>query len=225
MPEFERELRQRLGRLRLSPQAEVEVISELAEHLEDAYNSHLATGIISEEAEMRTLREIPDGRKLARKIQDAKRGEENMNNRILQFWLPALVTSLIGTCLLEFMVEVLRMRPIVIAVAAQASVTIYLPWLLALPVLGYLGATISRRQGSTIRIGLVAATFLALIYFALPWLFVPIAMLVDHNTPRMTQVGWFFLNWAILPGLALLLGALPAALISSRDRIPLRIAS
>lgn len=98
--------------------------------------------------------------------------------------------------------------------------TIYLPWLLTLPFLGFLGAAMSRRQGGTVRASILAAIFLSLIYFALPWLFVPVAMLVDHNTPRMTQVGWFFLNWAILPGLALLIGALPAALVARKSLEP-----
>lgn len=225
MPDFERELRHRLGRLRLSPQAEEEVISELAGHLDDAYQNFMGQGIGAEEAANRAWSGFPNARGFVRRIERAKQGADEMNNRILQLWLPALVTSLIGTCLLEFMVEVLRMRPIVIAVAAQTSVTIYLPWLLALPVVGYLGAAISRRQGGTIRTGLVAAAFLALIYFALPWLFVPIAMLVDHSTPPMVPFIWFLLNWAILPGLALLIGALPAALISSRDRTASRSAA
>lgn len=217
MPDFERELQQRLGRLRLSPHAEEEVISELAEHLEDAYNSHLATGIISEEAEMRALREIPDGRKLARKIQHAKRGEENMNNRTKQFWLPALVTSLLGTGLLAIF-QYAGMRPIVLRTPVEQFTTLYFPWLLSLPAFGFLGAFWSRRAGGAIPTRLFAGSFLSLIYFAVPWLFVPIAMLMDHETPHMVPFTWFLLNWAVLPGLALLLGALPAAMFSGKDR-------
>ncbi|HEV2341630.1 MAG TPA: hypothetical protein VGS15_07520 [Candidatus Acidoferrales bacterium] len=210
-------MKSRLGRLKLAPQVGEEVFAELSDHLEDAYKFHLAAGIDSEDAEMRALREIPAGRELARKIQRAKRGDEQMNNRIRQFWLPALVTSLIGTGLLAFMIEALRLTPRVLPVSSESSMTIYLPWLLALPFLGFLGAAMSRRAGGAIPTRILAAIFLSLIYFALPWLFVPVAMLVDHNTPRMTQVGWFFLNWAILPGLALLLGALPATFIG-RER-------
>lgn len=217
MPDFEKALKSRLGRLKLAPQVGEEVFAELSDHLEDAYKFHLAAGIDSEDAEMRALREIPAGRELARKIQRAKRGDEQMNNRIRQFWLPALVTSLIGTGLLAFMIEALRLTPRVLPVSSESSMTIYLPWLLALPFLGFLGAAMSRRAGGAIPTRILAAIFLSLIYFALPWLFVPVAMLVDHNTPRMTQVGWFFLNWAILPGLALLLGALPATFIG-RER-------
>lgn len=225
MPDFEKALKSRLGRLKLAPQVGEEVFAELSDHLEDAYKFHLAAGIDSEDAEMRALSEIPAGRELARKIQRAKRGDEQMNNRIRQFWLPALVTSLIGTGLLAFMVEALRLTPRVLPVSSESSMTIYLPWLLALPFLGFLGASMSRRAGGAVPTRILAAIFLSLIYFALPWLFVPVAMLVDHNTPRMTQVGWFFLNWAILPGLALLAGALPAALISSRDRAASRSAA
>src|SRR5690348_18460896 len=124
MPDFEKALKSQLGRLKLAPQVGEEVFAELSDHLEDAYKFHLAAGIDSEDAEMRALREIPAGRGLARKIQRAKRGDEQMNNRIRQFWLPALVTSLIGTSLLAFMAEALRLPPRVLPVSSESSMTI-----------------------------------------------------------------------------------------------------
>ena len=216
MLDFERELRQRLGRLRLSPRAEEEVICELAGHVEDAYQNFLGQGIGNAEAETRALLEIPDGRELARKIQRAKQGDEYMNNRAKQFWLPALGTSFLGTALLAIFQHA-GLRPIILRTPAEQFTTLYFPWLLSLPVFGFLGAYWSRRAGGSISARIVSGIFLSVIYFAVPWLFVPIAMVVDHETPNMVPFAWFLLNWAILPCLALLIGALPAALLARKN--------
>ncbi|HKW87197.1 MAG TPA: hypothetical protein VJN21_00415 [Candidatus Acidoferrales bacterium] len=211
MPDWESKVTERLGGLRLACAKRDEIIAEFAGHLEDVHANFLRQGIDAEEAATRSWSEFPNARGFVRRIERAKQGDEEMNNRVLQFWIPALITSLIGTCLLTFMVEVLRMRPIVLAAAQGVSATIYLPWLLTLPVLGYLGAAISRHQGGTLRASIVSATFLALIYFALPWLILPVAIAVDRHTPGMVPLAWFMLNWAVLPGVALSIGALPAA--------------
>ena len=216
MPEFERELRQRLGRLRLSPQAEEEVIVELVGHLEDAYQNFLGQGNGIAEAESRAWEGFPHGRALARKIQRAKQGDESMNNRTKQFWLPALGTSLLGTGLLAIF-ENAGLRPVILRTPAEQFTTLYLPWLLSLPVFGFLGAYWSRRAGGSMPARILSGIFLSVIYFAVPWLFVPIAMVVDHRTPHMLPFSWFLLNWAILPCLALLIGALPAALLARKN--------
>lgn len=198
--------------MRLGAEQQEEIITELAAHLEDAYESSLKQGTSAEKAEEEAWREVSSGRKLARKIRRAKQGEDEMNNRTKQVWMPALVTSLVGTGLLAFFQQ-LGMRPIVLQVPSEIIVTLYLPWLLSLPLLGFLGASWSRREGAAIRTRIIAGTFLSLIYFAVPWLILPVALIVDPHTPKMVPFAWFLLNWAVLPCLALLVGALPATFI------------
>jgi hypothetical protein len=210
VPDWEQSVRERLGELHLAPQVEDEIVAELAGHLEDTHGNFLEQGIGDEEAREQTSREISDGRELARKIHRAKQGEENMSNRARQFWLPALMTSLIGTGLLAVMQQ-WGIRPIVLRAPLESPATFYLPWLFALPFLGFLGAAWSRREGGTIRTRIIAGIFLSLIYFAVPWLFVPMAIVVDHETPHLVPFVWFLLNWAVVPCIALLIGALPAA--------------
>jgi hypothetical protein len=210
VPDWEQSVRERLGKLQLAPQVEDEIVAELTGHLEDAHENFLKQGIDEEKAREQTSREISDGRRLARKIHRAKQGDEEMNNRVKQFWLPALATSLLGTGLLAIL-QFAGLRPIILYTPVADFTTLYFPWLLSLPFFGFLGAYLSRRAGGAIGTRLIAGIFLSMIYFCVPWLFVPIAMLVDHETPRMVPFTWFLLNWAVLPGLALLIGALPAA--------------
>ncbi|HEV2488337.1 MAG TPA: hypothetical protein VGT03_00895 [Candidatus Acidoferrales bacterium] len=219
MPDFEQALKARLGPLELAPQVADEVFAELAEHLEDLYKSHLAAGIVSEEAELRALREIPDGAELARKIHRAKRGEETMNNRTKQIWMPGLVTSGLATCLLAIF-ENLGMKPAVLSTRAAIPTLFYLPWLLSLPVFGFVGAYWSRRAGGGTGARIIAGVFTSFIYLALPFPLWSLALVVDPRTPRMAVLGWFWclLNWAVLPCLALLVGALPATFIGSERK-------
>ena len=219
MPDWEQLLKERLAGLKLAPAVQEEVIAEFAGHLEDAYEGFLRQGIGVEEAANRAWSEFSNGRKLARRIQRAKQGEDEMNTRFLRFWLPALVTSLIGTGLLAFMEEVLGIRPIILRVASEGSMTIYLPWLLTLPVFGFVGAYWSRHAGGATGASILAGIFPALIYLALPFPLWPLALVVDPRTPTMAVVGlfWCLLNWAVLPCLALLVGALPVALFPQKS--------
>lgn len=219
MPDWERQLKESLVGLELAPVVQEEVIAELAGHLEDAYEGFLRQGIDTEKAANRAWSEFSMDRKLARRIERAKQGEDEMNDRTRQFWFPALVTSLIGTGLLAFMVDALRLTPSVVPIFSVSSMTIYLPWLLSLPVLGFFGAAMSRREGGTIRTRIVAGVFLSLIYFIVPFMFWPIALVVDHRVPTIGVLGlaWFLMNWAVVPCLALLLGALPAALFPQKS--------
>ena len=220
MPDWDRMLRYRLRDLRLASAEQEEVIAELVGHLEDAYESFLKQGIGAEEAANRAWSEFSNAHELARKIQLAKQGGENMSNRVRQFWLPALLTSLIGTGLLAFMQQ-WGLRPLVLRIPMESPATFYFPWLLTLPFLGFLGAAWSRREGGAISARIAAGIFLSIIYFSVPWLFVPIAMIVVyHETPRMLPFAWFLLNGAIVPCVALLVGALPAALVAWKSLEP-----
>jgi hypothetical protein len=210
--------------MRLDADQQEEIIAELAGHLEDVYENFLEQGICAEKAEEQAWREVSRGRKLARKIRRAKQGGENMSNRVKQFWLPALMTSLIGTGVLAVMQQ-WGLRPMVLRVPMESPATFYFPWLLTLPFLGFLGAFWSRREGGAISTRIAAGTFLSLIYFTVPWLFVPIAIVFDHETPHMVPFAWFLLNWAAVPCIALLIGVLPATFSAQKSRAESRSAA
>src|SRR5215510_2021988 len=56
MPNWKRIVREHLAALRLSPEREIEIVEELALHLEAAYEAALADGLSEAEAEARALR-------------------------------------------------------------------------------------------------------------------------------------------------------------------------
>lgn len=221
MPDWEQQLKERLAELKLAPAVQEEVIAELAAHLEDSYENFLKQGIGAEEAARRVRNELSDSRQLARRIQRAKQGEENMNNRTKQLWLPALVTSGLGTAFLAIL-EDEGIRRLVLQTPPVGAAQAYPLWLLSLPVLGFLGAYWSRRAGGAISARIIAGIFLSLIYFAVPFMILPIALVVDHRAPTIGVLGlaWVLLNWAVLPCLALLIGALPAALLARKSLEP-----
>src|ERR1700730_16785312 len=73
MPEWKKEIRQRLADLRLAPTREAEIVEELAQHLEDRYDELLAGGATAEEAYSTALAELSEGDLLMRELRRAER--------------------------------------------------------------------------------------------------------------------------------------------------------
>jgi hypothetical protein len=91
------------------------------------------------------------------------------------------------------------------------AVVLYLPWLFALPLFGAAGAYSSRRVGGHNLACLGAALFPSVIMLCLFSLILPVALIVDQpfTSLRLVAYAVSILNWVVLPGLALLLGAMP----------------
>lgn len=232
MPDWEQMLRERLGGLRLEPGVQEEILAELAGHLEDAYADFLAQGIGEQEAQKQACAEVSDGRALARKIRRAKQGEETMKNQKKQVWLPGLVTTGVATIFLAILHHA-GIRPMAVSASSESPAQIYLPWLLSLPVFGFVGAYWSRRAGGGTRASLVVGVFPALFYFAFPYLTLPLALVVDYRLrSTMEALGWlvfisrwYLLSWVALPCVALLAGALPVAMTAGEGHAAARSAA
>jgi hypothetical protein len=56
MPDWKQTIREHLAALRLPPEREIEIVEELALHLEAAYDDALADGLSEAEAEARAVR-------------------------------------------------------------------------------------------------------------------------------------------------------------------------
>ena len=65
MPDWKKEIRARLARLRLHPTREAEIAEELAQHLDDRYEQALSAGATEEEAYRAALLELTEGDLLA----------------------------------------------------------------------------------------------------------------------------------------------------------------
>ena len=80
MPDWQRIVGERLGRMKLPPEERGEVVEELAAHLEDCYGELCEAG--SPDPEGYTLAQVPDWKALGRKIQRSKEGPMNKTVRI-----------------------------------------------------------------------------------------------------------------------------------------------
>jgi predicted permease len=75
MPDWKRELTERLSSLRITPEREAEIIDELAQHLEERYEELLSSGTPPDEAERQTRAELNEHDVLARELQRIERRE------------------------------------------------------------------------------------------------------------------------------------------------------
>lgn len=72
MPDWEQAIRRRLGRLKLAPTRESEIVEELAQHLDERYQELLADGASETDAETLILAELSEN-ELFRKLQRVER--------------------------------------------------------------------------------------------------------------------------------------------------------
>jgi macrolide transport system ATP-binding/permease protein len=95
MPEWKREIIERLAALALEPAREAEIVEELSQHLEDRYAESLANGATPEEAWRAALTELSDGESLARELRRVEKqvapeltalGTNRRKNMIAGFW-------------------------------------------------------------------------------------------------------------------------------------------
>ena len=132
-----------------------------------------------------------------------------MNERVVKFWLPSLVTLLLGWGILAILMWA-GVQPWTTHPAAARGLEVYAPWLVVLPLVGALGAYLARRSSATGWRVYMAATFPA-IAAALVFLTVfPWAVLVDRNVGpdfRLVSLAANTISWVILPGIMLCAGA------------------
>src|SRR5262245_17312916 len=73
MPEWKREIIERLAVLKLEPTREAEIVEELSQHLDDRYAESLARGAPPEAAYRAALTELRDGESLGRELRQVER--------------------------------------------------------------------------------------------------------------------------------------------------------
>ena len=205
-------VRRRLGPLGLYAGREEEIIRELADHLEESWHGRRGSGPATEEDQSRALDTV-DWVVARREIRRAELEEGLMHYRNRSLWLPGLITSTLFWGLLGILdthgVHGRILWPV------HPPLIISLPWTLALPVIGALGALISRRLGGRPRESLLAGLFPSAYMCAVCILFSPIALLRVVPASKIHLLYGFLsvmLGSVIIPGAALFVGALPVAM-------------
>jgi hypothetical protein len=189
----------------------------------------LSKDVPEKEAARRALRRVDDWQALKQMIESARKKENPMPKRIAQFWLPAFLTLLLSMVLLA-VIQMFGPNPWTRVVASRwwmPVAVVYVSWLLFLPLIGALGAYISRRAGGSAR-----AVFFSIVFPTLPYLTffligLPIALILDDRVAHNITIPAFFVGlsaWVIFPAAALLAGGWPVHFFASRRLISSRSA-
>jgi hypothetical protein len=208
MPDWKELVRERLGSQRLPESAEKEVIAELAAHLEDFCEDERRQGRSESEARKRALANIR-WRELAWGIRGAKRKEDEMNQRTKSLWLPAMANLTLAAAMLVILDKV-NLQPRMTSVGHMAM-AFHIPWLLALPVSGAVGALLAKRAQASSGERLLAGLAPSLVWLAVFGV-MGLAFALDWNEFAGFPLNYFALAavaWVVLPAVALLVGTLP----------------
>jgi hypothetical protein len=207
-PDWKPLVREHMPNLKLDSAQREEIVAELASHLEEVYEGCCAEGLHPAEALSRSLQKI-NWRRLARRVESAKRKEGSMNSRSRQFWLPALVSLSISEGVLLGVSVIVGSHSQLLMAGPKM---IYLPWLFSLPVAGGVGAYLSRRAGGERKSLLAASLFPAAVGLGFICAGIAIALLTGARIFARPQ--WLYASRAlevgvVVPAIALLLGSLP----------------
>lgn len=201
MRDWRRYVRDRL------PELGDRVVQELAGHLDDVYSDLRSSGLSEPAACEEASKQVGDWLELRRGIQ-ATRQEVVMQERVKQFWLPSLVTLVLGWGILTVVIWA-GVRPLMTRPGQPEGLYVYWPWLVALPFVGALGAYLSRQAEMKGWKVYVAGTFPALAIAIVFLLILPWGFVVDSQVaPALKLTGFAagIVSWVLLPGIALCLG-------------------
>jgi hypothetical protein len=211
VPDWSAIVREKLAGTQLTKTVQEDTVRELAAHLEDQYEEGRADGMSDSKACEFALGEVAEWRRLARKIRYFKQEEDSMNNRTRNLWLPGLVSGIAATSTL-FLFTRAGFEPSTFWAGSFGWLQLYLPWLLVLPLFGGLGAYLSRRAEGQRTTRLLAALFPSMVMLVVICLAAGVSAIADrglHMPTFSNSVAMVVFNWVVLPGAALLIGALP----------------
>jgi hypothetical protein len=212
MRDWRKRVRERLDSCGLPPAIHEEVVSELADHLEETYEDARSRGLTDSAAAELALQEVTDWGVLAANIRRATSREDGMNYRTKSLWLPGLASFAAASLFLLVLTQISLQPQFLVRLNSGLGRSFFIGWLLAQVLFGGLGAFLSRRAGGTRTARIVAGEFPALVMFGVWALVIPASAFAEHNTFVLQHPLYYALGifpWVVLPGIALLLGAAP----------------
>src|SRR5437016_9616469 len=226
MPDWQQIVSSKLSGRALEPAEVTQVLEEVAGHLEEEYQSLLSKDVPEKEAARRALKRVDDWQVLKQMIESARKKENPMPKRVTQFWLPAFLTLLLSMVLLT-VIEVFGPHPWITPVSGgrlrmTPVAVVYVSWLLLLPLIGALGAYMSRRAGGSARTVFLSIVFPILPYLAFFLIGLPVALILDDHVAHNITIPALLVGlsaWVIFPAAALLAGGWPVHFFASRRLI------
>ena len=132
-----------------------------------------------------------------------------MNDRTRGIWVPGLVSLTVAMTFLMIL-QLSGVQPQFIWMRSGPPLELYTPWVIAHPVFGAIGAYLSRRAGGDRRACLAAGLFPSMVMFGVFCVGLAILVVNRQLHPVSLLVAFGQIScWIVLPGLALLAGALP----------------
>ena len=227
MPDWEKLVSRRLVQLALDEREKQEVIGELAGHLEEIYEALRQKGASHDDAIRGAHLQVVNWNKLQREIYVARTKENAMNARTSRFWVPSFVTLAASVITLVGFASVgLNPGPLGSASSGHEiwwghlvggitngphMVNEYTVWLMALPLIGALGAGLSSRAGGTLRDIVISAAFPAIAWLTIFLIVLSFAASMGRGLEAFTapvHVARLMILLVLIPSACLLLGVL-----------------
>ena len=212
MPDWQKVVREQLAGSKAGHQEQEEaaVVAELADHLEETFESFCREGMSEQEATCRALAQVTDWNALRRKIRIARKKEDNMEPRVTRFWLPGLLGFALAM-ILEVVSYRFDSHPLVLSLDRGTPILrLHTSWIFALLLVGAIAAYLSRRAGGTLRTSLLSSIFPALPFAAVFLVAIP-GLVVGHPIAYgivAETILYMVLGWVLAPAIALLTGGL-----------------
>ncbi len=211
MRDWRQIVRVRLSGMELSEKDTESIVEELSAHLEDQYNSQLANDVAENQAAESALKLVGNWEELSAEICAAKNEEGAVNYRTRAIWVPGLISLTVSMLWLTFLLRI-DWQPRASFGPYAPPVMPYIFWLVAQPLVGALGAYLSRRASGNRQARIVAGLFPALALFGVMIVAAWSAVLVERNSYVTHHPIHFVLGvvpWVVIPGVMLFVGVLP----------------
>jgi hypothetical protein len=225
MLDWQKLVRQRLSGLALDAGEKEEVHAELAAHLEEMHEQARSKGMGEEQAAEFVVAQVTDWKDLQHKIQNARQKENTMTPRITRFWLPSLLTLTLAMSipmlLAKLGLDTAKLLTLQGSAQRNYNFTVYAAWMVALPLVGALGAYLSGRAGGTQRAMVLSAVFPALAMAPVILLVIPLTMILGpgFKVVRLLGVAGMLVPFVFIPGVCLLSGVLLQRILTGRRQI------
>ncbi len=209
---MEKHVRERLQGLQLSESEREDIIAEITAHLELIAEEYRSVGLDDKAACSQALLHFGNTARLLREIQRAK--ESGMNNRFRRLWLPGVV---VGFLAYASQMVILRFVSWPRSVHVFGNYYSYTwQWIVAVVLIGALGAWWSRQVGGSVRERLVVALASAEIMAAVIAIVLPlncvIQACVDQSIPYAIRHPIILLTgilWMLYCAVPAFIGAMP----------------
>jgi hypothetical protein len=223
--DWEPAISKRMGGLKLCAEARHDVVRELASHFEQIYEDARERGVGEQQAREQALGSVRDWKRFARDVQYQKETLMTMTPFKRKVVMPGMIALILSGMALWVTSSMHRAGSLHVfyPVDAQRYFTFNLPWLIALPIVGAVGAWMSWRNGGKTSERLAAGIFPALTFGWVPiwglvvaviWLalnLVAPARVSDHAgvAEWMMRILSFLVPWVVAPAVSMAVGTLP----------------